>query len=51
MTVRHEAHALLELTFKFVKADSKQAKRLIFHQAAGGEKCFRADREVLEGLL
>ena len=52
VTVRDEALAPLELRFKFSRRQtSKRANKQIFHQAAGGEKGYRADREVLEGLL
>lgn len=54
--MRDEALAPMELTVLVqrggeTRTDSKQANKYVFHRVPGGEKCYGAERQVLEGLL
>lgn len=54
--MRDEALAPTELTVLVqgggeAGTDSKQGNTYILHHVPGGEKCYGAEREVLEGLL
>lgn len=51
-----EALAHMELTVLVqgggeAGTDSKQANKYIFHRVPGGEKCYGAETQVLDGFL